>query len=195
MVGIIAWGGFNWSLAATNTEAFCISCHEMEENVYEEYQHTGHYRNRTGVRATCPDCHVPREWHHMLTRKVSASYELVQKVRGTIDTREKFLAERPRMIDSVWASMRATDSRECRNCHDFSSMDLSRQPDRAASAHKNASQGGLTCIDCHIGVAHELPGSIVDREHKRFAAQNIDCRNCHAEIAGQPAADDEMWTW
>ena len=31
--GIVFWGGFNWSMELTNTEAFCISCHEMKENV------------------------------------------------------------------------------------------------------------------------------------------------------------------
>ena len=38
--GIVAWGGFNWALEATNTEQFCISCHEMRENVFKEYRHT-----------------------------------------------------------------------------------------------------------------------------------------------------------
>ena len=52
--GIVFWGGFNWSMELTNTETFCISCHEMEENVFVEYRHTIHYSNRTGVRATCP---------------------------------------------------------------------------------------------------------------------------------------------
>ena len=36
--GIVFWGGFNWSLELTNTEQFCISCHEMRENVFKEYQ-------------------------------------------------------------------------------------------------------------------------------------------------------------
>ncbi|NGZ27688.1 MAG: cytochrome c-type protein NapC, partial [Magnetococcales bacterium] len=50
ILGILFWGGFHWALEATNTETFCISCHEMEENVYREYQNTIHYSNRTGVR-------------------------------------------------------------------------------------------------------------------------------------------------
>lgn len=62
VAGVIFWGGFNWSMEATNTEAFCITCHEMEDNVYQEYKETIHYSNRTGVRATCPDCHVPKTW-------------------------------------------------------------------------------------------------------------------------------------
>ena len=55
IAGIILWGGFNTAMEMTNTETFCISCHEMEENVYQELQKTVHFTNRTGVRATCPD--------------------------------------------------------------------------------------------------------------------------------------------
>ncbi len=45
-------------MEATNTTEFCIGCHEMENNVYQEYKPTIHFNNRTGVRAGCPDCHV-----------------------------------------------------------------------------------------------------------------------------------------
>ena len=27
VAGILFWGGFNWTLEMTNTEAFCTSCH------------------------------------------------------------------------------------------------------------------------------------------------------------------------
>lgn len=62
VTGIVFWGGFNTAMEATNTLGFCISCHEMEETVYQEYKKTVHYQNRTGVRATCSDCHVPDPW-------------------------------------------------------------------------------------------------------------------------------------
>ena len=73
VAGIVFWGGFNWALEATNKESFCISCHEMQENVFKEYQNTIHYTNRTGVRATCPDCHVPKEWGPKMIRKVQGA--------------------------------------------------------------------------------------------------------------------------
>ena len=40
VAGIIFWGGFNTALEATNTETFCISCHEMRDNVYVELKDT-----------------------------------------------------------------------------------------------------------------------------------------------------------
>lgn len=155
--GIIFWGGFNTAMEATNTETFCISCHEMKDNVYQEYRRTVHYTNRTGVRATCPDCHVPRAWTHKMVRKIQASNELLHKALGSIDTPEKFNAKRLELATHVWQSMKATDSRECRNCHDYSSMDYGVQGRRASRIHQQGFENGGTCIDCHKGIAHTLP--------------------------------------
>lgn len=157
VAGIIFWGGFNTAMEATNTEAFCISCHEMKVNVYEEYKDTIHYSNRTGVRATCPDCHVPKEWVHKIVRKIQASNELLHKALGSIDTPEKFEAKRLKLAQNVWRNMKKTDSRECRNCHDFESMDYTAQQRRATSRHIKGFEEGKTCIDCHKGIAHSLP--------------------------------------
>ena len=156
-LGIIFWGGFNTAMEATNTETFCISCHEMEANVYQELQDTIHYTNRTGVRATCPDCHVPKDWIHKFARKVQATNELYHHFRGTVDTPEKFEETRIELAQNVWRAMKATDSRECRNCHDFLSMDYDKQESRSSERHEQAEEEGLTCIDCHKGIAHHLP--------------------------------------
>lgn len=155
--GILFWGGFNWAMEATNNETFCISCHEMKENVYQEYKNTIHYSNRTGVRATCPDCHVPKEWHHKIVRKIQASNELLHKVLGSIDTPAKFEAKRLELATHVWNAMKKTDSRECRNCHDFQSMDYTAQGRRARDRHVKGFESDKTCIDCHKGIAHSLP--------------------------------------
>lgn len=157
LVGVLFWGGFNTAMELTNNEAFCISCHEMEENVYKEYKNTIHYSNRTGVRATCPDCHVPKEWGHKMVRKIQASNELWHKMLGTIDTPEKFEKRRPHLANKVWKAMKDTDSRECRNCHDFESMDFTKQGIRGFDNHERGFEAGKTCIDCHKGIAHSLP--------------------------------------
>ncbi|MAL90795.1 MAG: cytochrome C [Pseudomonas sp.] len=158
IAGIIFWGGFNTALEATNTEAFCISCHEMESNVYVEIKDPIHYSNRSGVRATCPDCHVPHEWTDKIARKMQASKEVWGKIFGTINTREKFLEKRRELAEHEWARLKANDSLECRNCHDFDFMDFPRQGKRAAEFHSTAlASGEATCIDCHKGIAHKLP--------------------------------------
>ncbi len=156
--GIIFWGGFNTAMEATNTLEFCTSCHEMRDTVYQEYKETIHYANRTGVRAICSDCHVPKDWVHKVARKVKASYvELPAKILGTIDTPEKFETKRMELATNEWNHMKATDSRECRNCHNFQSMDAHKQRPKAQEKHLLAQKEGKTCIDCHKGIAHLLP--------------------------------------
>lgn len=156
--GVIFWGAFNTALEVTNTEVFCISCHEMEDNVYEELTRTIHFTNRSGVRASCPDCHVPHEWTNKIARKMQASKEVWGKIFGTINTREKFLDKRLELAQHEWARLKANDSLECRNCHTAVAMDLSKQAVRAAEIHSRyLLTGQATCIDCHKGIAHQLP--------------------------------------
>jgi nitrate/TMAO reductase-like tetraheme cytochrome c subunit len=175
VVGVIFWGGFNTAMEVTNTLDFCISCHEMEENVYREYTKTVHYTNRSGVRATCSDCHVPDPWIHKVVRKVQASNEVLHKVLGSIDTPEKFDAKRLQLARNVWKGMKATDSRECRNCHDFNSMNPEDQKKRSRKQHINGMQAGNTCIDCHKGIAHtKVHDQLSDEELTEMEKPNPD---------------------
>lgn len=158
IAGVIFWGGFNTALELTNTEAFCTSCHEMRDNVFAELQPTIHYSNRSGVRATCPDCHVPHNWSDKIARKMQASKEVWGHLFGTINTREKFLDHRLELAQHEWHRLKANNSLECRNCHNFDSMDFTRQSQRAAAMHSTQlASGEKTCIDCHKGIAHRLP--------------------------------------
>ena len=158
IAGIIFWGAFNTALELTNTETFCVGCHEMRDNVYQELKSTIHYTNRSGVRATCPDCHVPHEWTNKIARKMAASKEVWGKVFATISTREKFQAERRSLAEHEWARLKSNDSLECRNCHSFESMDYTLQSKRAEQQHSSyLASGEKTCIDCHKGIAHQLP--------------------------------------
>ncbi len=156
--GVVFWGAFNTALEHTNTEEFCISCHEMEANVYEELSRTVHFSNRSGVRAGCPDCHVPHDWTDKIARKMQASKEVWGHIFGVISTREKFLDHRLVMAKREWSRLQANNSLECRNCHNEMAMDLSRQSPRASRIHTEyLLSGERTCIDCHKGIAHELP--------------------------------------
>lgn len=154
--GILFWGGFHWSLELTNTEEFCTSCHTMETNL-GEYRETVHYNNHSGVRAICSDCHVPHEWQYKMKAKIMAVKDVYHEVLGTISTKEKYEDRRLEMATAVWKKMKASDSRECRNCHAFEYMDFTIQETRAANNHQRAIDEGMTCIDCHQGIAHDLP--------------------------------------
>ena len=196
--GNLFWGGFNWSLELTNTEQFCISCHEMREFVYKEYKTSAHYTNHSGVRASCPDCHVPKEWFYKVVRKIRATNELFQWMRGTIDTPEKFEAKRLQLAGNVWTSMKEADSRECRNCHDIDSMNRDRQTAKTWTTHQLARKWDKTCIDCHQGIAHSLPKGFnkeaqMDALHDRIEKEKVDCRSCHEGMAGPPPG--EGWNY
>lgn len=141
----------------TNTLEFCISCHEMKDNNYQEYRDTIHAKNRTGVKATCSDCHVPHGFTDTLVRKIRASNDVFQHLAGTIDTKEKFEGRRRELAQRVWLRMKQSDSEECRNCHDVKAMDPELQGKTAQKSHRKLAAGEKTCIDCHYGIAHKEP--------------------------------------
>jgi len=157
-LGLVGLSLAGTTLVYTSSEQFCSSnCHEMATNVAMEYQGTVHDANRTGVRATCPDCHVPRQPGPMIWRKVLATFEIWGKLTGVIDTKEKFEQHRYELATHVWTRMKKTDSLECRNCHHDDAMSAELQSDRAKARHAKGKAEGKTCIDCHFGIAHKEP--------------------------------------
>ncbi|WP_058554705.1 NapC/NirT family cytochrome c [Thiohalocapsa sp. ML1] len=154
--GVVFAGIFNTGMAYTNEMEFCVSCHTMEKP-YNEYKESLHFRNQSGVQATCADCHVPKPFVPKMITKVIAAKDVYHEIIGTISTPEKFEAHRWDMASRVWKKMHSSDSRECRSCHEFANMDLSGQSRSARSRHARAEEKGQTCIDCHTGVVHLEP--------------------------------------
>ncbi len=149
--------GGAYGLAVTSTEEFCIGCHEMKSNPYAEYTGTIHDENRSGVRAICTDCHVPREPGPLIVRKVRATFEVIGHLRGVIDTKEKYDEHRAMLAERVWTRMLETDSHECRNCHADEKMSKDKQTEKAQTRHAKGRAEGWTCIECHYGIAHAEP--------------------------------------
>jgi len=157
VVGVALVAVFLGELHHSASEEFCISCHEMESNVYMEYKNTSHYMNKSGVRATCSNCHLSQNLLQKVARKTKAINEVIQHFKGKIDTREKFLEHRMELAQLVWDEMKENDSRECRSCHDAEQMDYTKQTNRAMEQHIQGEKDGKTCIECHKGIAHLLP--------------------------------------
>ena len=157
LLGGIFKTGFDVALDITSSNAFCTSCHAMEANALAEMQDTIHVSNRTGTVAQCADCHVPQNTVGKIVRKVEGLRELYATVTGKIDTPEKYEAHRQAMAEKVWADMRANDSENCRSCHVNFEQNLSEQYEWAKRQHTLSIERGQTCIDCHQGIAHELP--------------------------------------
>jgi cytochrome c-type protein NapC len=145
---------YDFAMASTSSEEFCISCHGIRENTWPQFQATSHFSNRTGVAATCSDCHIPRAFVPKMIRKIQASREVWGHFTGVIDTPEKYAAHAPAMKAREIARLRANDSRECRNCHEKGRMLVALQSAKAREYHGAMAEQGKTCIDCHTGIAH-----------------------------------------
>ena len=71
---------------------------------------------------------------------------------------KKFRDVRLELARHEWARLKANDSLECRNCHQYALMDFTRQSVRAQNMHSTyLANKEKTCIDCHKGIAHRLP--------------------------------------
>ncbi|MGI9330042.1 MAG: NapC/NirT family cytochrome c [Gammaproteobacteria bacterium] len=156
--GAIALGSFNWVIHATSTTDFCLTaCHSHTLFVKPEYEASTHFSNRSGVRAECADCHIPKGWFSVVAMKVAVSGDIIPELMGKLNTEEKWEAHRGEMAEDVWAQFRANDSQFCRHCHDPASMNSEKQSPMAARIHASLEPGGKTCIDCHRGIVHALP--------------------------------------
>ncbi|MCD9547524.1 pentaheme c-type cytochrome TorC [Photobacterium carnosum] len=200
VAGVVFWGGFNIALEVTNTEKFCISCHSMRDTVYPELQGTIHWENNAGVRATCPDCHVPHNWTDKIARKMQASKEVFGAIVGTIDTPEKFEAKRLELAQHEWKRFAANKSLECKSCHSYDSMKWDEMSPRAQVQMKQAAAKDQSCIDCHKGIAHHLPSNMDSSggmiSELAAVAQNTDYENGNTYYSMQfiPMFEDEEKT-
>ena len=146
--------GFEVGMGMTNTEEFCSGCHLQHGATTETYYLSSHYKNKTGVRPVCSNCHVPVEFGNKMWRKILASRELWSHFSGNIDTTEKYLQNVSHMRNREIARMKANDSQECRNCHEVSQWRTDLQTAKAQEFHV---KNGKTCIDCHQGLTHLSP--------------------------------------
>lgn len=156
LCGLALWASYAGTSAMMDSSAFCVSCHEMQ-TVADEFAHTVHFSNRTGVRATCADCHVPKPFVARVLHMIGATGDIIGHLTGVIDTPEKFEANRLVLAKRVWAEMGANASRECRTCHAFEAMDATLQRPEAVEAMHTSMADGKSCIDCHQGIAHGMP--------------------------------------
>jgi len=166
--GIFIWGGLNMGMEYTNRSDFCMSCHEMTIP-FEELKQTVHYKNRSGTTVQCADCHVassktPTDYIFKSFQKVMAARDIIGHIKGTLDTPEKYEEMRLVMAKRVWERMVERDSKECRNCHNFETMDHEKQKDRSVVKHESAVEDGNTCIDCHKGIAHKPVHHLLETE-------------------------------
>lgn len=161
IAGAIAWQQFNNVMDATSTEEFCVSCHSMETPL-EELKQTVHWSNNSGVRATCPDCHLPHDKTAKYARKMQASREVLAELSGKYNEEGSFEEHRAEMAEREWARFAANGSKECKNCHSYDRMNFEKMSKAAQKTMKPAAERNQSCVDCHKGIAHHLPAKKAD---------------------------------
>lgn len=159
VVGAVGVVGTQVAVAVTGTNEFCgNACHSHTKFVYPEYKVSVHGSNRTGVQASCSDCHIPHTYPAKLIYKAKAGIrDGIAEMQGVISTQEKYEAKRWEMANRVWDEMRADNSANCRTCHTPEAMGAEKQSEDAIKQHKKFASGKATCIDCHTGMAHMEP--------------------------------------
>ncbi len=157
IIGIGVTAGSLGAIEFTSSEAFCVGCHEMRTPM-AELKFSSHYSNAFGVRAACAECHIPPTFVAGLRRHMKLSLiDAWDHMNSELSTPEKYEAHRLAMAQGIWKELQGNDSAECRSCHTPAAMAFGKQPAAAASAHQSLATSGMTCIDCHKGVAHTLP--------------------------------------
>ncbi|MGA4619580.1 pentaheme c-type cytochrome TorC [Citrobacter meridianamericanus] len=173
-----AWQGVHY----TSTTEFCLSCHSMR-TAGEEYKTSVHFRNASGVRAECKDCHIPPGIVPTLVRKTQALNDLYHTfISPSIDTPEKFTAKRAELAQREWARMSANNSAACQSCHSYEAMDHGKQSANAAAQMTAAVAKNSNCIDCHKGIAHHKPD------------MSSGFRDCYKQLQHQGASLSEVST-
>lgn len=194
IAGAISWHQFNNVMDATNTEEFCVSCHAMQ-TPFEELKQTVHWKNNSGVRATCSDCHVPHEKTDKLARKIQASREVYAEFTGKLKEEGAFEAHRAEMAEREWARFAANGSKECKNCHSYERMDFDKMSPVAQKAMKPAAERDQSCVDCHKGIAHHLPQKSARQENssnlEALVTGNLNANQTYYAKASVPLFADE----
>jgi nitrate/TMAO reductase-like tetraheme cytochrome c subunit len=169
VVAALLFAGTGFTLKATSTTGFCLSCHEMR--VYEEeLRFSPHAADAGGRPIACSQCHIPAEF--------GPRYMAVKTYSGMKDLFTHFTAQpeplRRAALQPV--ARRFMDDANCLACHgDLYKNARGNGPvtEIALIAHdaylgKNG-QAKSNCAGCHTNLAH-LPE--FDRRYavnKKFA--------------------------
>jgi cytochrome c-type protein NapC len=187
VVACVAVFAIDFSVEATTTDEFCISCHEMGDNISGADEERLYLAGSGELHGSCADCHLPKPFLSRMRRKLRASAEVYHHLLGTLDSPESFEARRLQMAQRVWAEMNHNDSVECRSCHDDMYAARARESSAAYEYHARADENDIGCIDCHKGLTHRMPSAVPD-SGEIFDPE--DCFVCHSreDVTATPSS-------
>ncbi len=124
-------GGSYGAIAATSTNTFCASCHEMSPEAVT-HKVTSHSQVK------CVDCHIEPGLDNKLISKIGAMKELYHHVTRTVP-------------NPIYAHKKVDDV-VCIQCHSENRM-ITATGDLIVN-HGEHIEANIPCLTCHAGVAH-----------------------------------------
>lgn len=192
LIGAIGLYATHWSLRATSTTEFCVSCHSMQKPL-QEWQSSKHFSNAKGIQAGCADCHIPHDndWVYVKTKMTTGLKDVIAEIRGTIPDDAAYEEKRGEMAKRVWAEMEKNNSATCRSCHNSDVWDIYAQSDKAQREHQRIASENMTCISCHRGIAHFPPEFTEDADRAAGHLHELAAKTASNATALFPIAEIE----
>lgn len=171
----------------------CAECHPVQ---FEEYKVSAMGSSKSSLRPGCVNCHdephsVPRWFKHMYL--ADPGWKEVQLALRDRELSNNQLT--PRLAKVARQHFVDTDSKTCRECHtreDHQSI-LKGTPGEFRPdipPHKRMVEEGLTCVQCHQNLMHNLstpapwtgkPTKAEQGSVEAGKAKSEDCAGCHGE--------------
>ena len=143
VLGII---GFTGTVVATESNEFCISCHELDY-AYKGWKQSTHVNNPEGVVANCVDCHAPPQLSDLVLSKVESLNEVYSHWFKPSSDPFWWQENLPRL--RARARERLKDD-NCVRCHTWRFEPRSPEGKIAhATAHE-----ATRCVQCHQYLVH-----------------------------------------
>jgi len=148
LAGLITLASTGTFMVYANSEKFCATaCHEMTY-MAAEYKDTIHDKNRTGVRATCNDCHVP---HDNPIRKY-----IFKAMDGTRHSFMFTFRMEPQVI-RIHDAGASVVQENCIRCHTHQTQNVK---EKFVTLNEVNHGGGKLCWDCHRETPHGRVNSL-----------------------------------
>lgn len=154
IIGVLATVSVNYVWVNTSIDSSCMSCH-AHPHAEKSWKLSSHYNNRSGVKTSCVDCHLPP--------KGSLNYAYHKTRLGVHDVWSYLTND---MDEVDWESKKELDharkivfNASCLECH--VQLYPAGISDDGITAHlyyeENHEKLDLQCISCHLDVGHYNP--------------------------------------
>ncbi|MCD8072499.1 MAG: NapC/NirT family cytochrome c, partial [Alistipes sp.] len=161
LIGVFATISVNYVYVNSSKDSSCMSCH-AHPHAEKSWKLSSHYHNRSGVKTSCVDCHIPpkgsfNHFYHKTRLGVHDVWSYIFRDMENIDWESKKELE---------YAQRIVFNASCLECH----VQLFPEgiSDDGITAHlyyeDNHEKLNLQCISCHLDVGHYNP----DYSHSRM---------------------------